>query len=187
MPLSNPFTLHPPYYCRLSTAAAHLLPRRLSRRAALGRCTSTREALAEGREQSAPYLPRKQPLGMAPCSPAPAMAPVGVAALRWRRACQAVLDARELLRCLDMLADRMAPADDRLHASIILAARLQAYTRGRPPRSGCWGGDGGGGAASGEEALAWALMARRRTGVLRLGEHCMQELYITGGSVGVPA
>ena len=108
-----------------------------------------------GRQQSALYLPRKQPLGTQR-----AAAGRQPAALRWRRAVQAVADAREAAACLDLLADRLAPADDRLHAAVRLAVRLQRYGR--------------------QERLGAALQARHGGARLRPASYLMQELFITG-------
>ncbi len=117
------------------------------------------EVLSAGREFSAPYLPSKHPLPQLPAGQR--------AALRWRRACQAVIDARHVTACLDVLSDRLAPAEDRLHAAAQLALRLQPYSAQQPQ-----------GAAGGQ--LAWALLARRAGGGQRWGEHVVQELYVTG-------
>lgn len=134
-------------------------PRRDSKELAQALASRTRslEVLqAVGRQQSALYLPRKQPLGVQRAEAGRASA-----ALRWRRAVQAITDARKAAACLDLLADRLAPADDRLHAAVLLAVRLQRY--GRPER------------------LGTALQARHGGARLRPGSYLLQELFITGG------
>lgn len=119
------------------------------------------EILSMGREPSAPYLPGKQALRRS--SAASAMA----ARRRWRLACRAVIDARRVEECMDLLADRLAPAEDRLHAAVVLAQRLKAY----PQRQ------------QGAQPLGCALLARRPRGQLGWGQVLLQELYVTGGWV----
>ena len=162
---SPPLRLAPRRLAAAAAAVARVLPRSLrpcngGPPLELASRSRSMEVLSAGREQSAPYLPGKQPLAHAP----PPTRQQAVA--RWRRACQAVIDAREVTRCLDLLGDRLAPAEDRLHASAQLALRLQAYS---PPRQA-------------GQALAWALLARRAGGGQKWGEHVVQELYLTGAS-----
>lgn len=157
--------------CRLATSVGRLLPRWLCRRCRSGSALlelpsrhRSMEVLSAGREPSAPYLPSKQPLRQLPAGRR--------AALRWRRACQAVMDAREVTACVDLLADRLAPAEDRLHAAAQLALRLQPYSA-RPAQQRQQQG-------ATVQQLAWALLARQAGGGQKLGEHLVQELYVTG-------
>ena len=124
------------------------------------------EALSAGREPSARYLPTKRSGGRAALALAGGLPGAGrsTAAARWRRAAHAVADAREATRCLDLLSNRLAPPDDRLHAVFALGMRLQGYPA--PDR------------------LAWALQARRLRGRLPWWEHAVNELFITGGGWG---
>lgn len=158
---------HASHSCRLTTSIGRLLTRCLHPRGGsppleLASRSRSMEVLSAGREQSAPYLPSKHAL--------PALLPTGQrAAMRWRRACQAVMDAREVTACLDLLSDRLAPAEDRLHAAAQLALRLQAYSPQQQQQQGEAG-----------QQLVWALLARRAGGGQKWGEHLLQELYVTG-------
>ncbi|KAL4434296.1 hypothetical protein ABPG75_000737 [Micractinium tetrahymenae] len=137
--------------------------------AMLGPRSQSMEVLSLGREVSAPYMPSKRAGSLILRLPggeaaAAAPAPTGqkLAVLRWRRAVRAVADAREALRCLDLLADRLAVPQDRLHAAFSLGTLLEGYGQQQQDR------------------LAWALLARRRAGRLRCVDHIVNELYMTG-------
>ena len=152
-----------------AAAAAAALPLRwLSRgRLPLSRRTRSLEVLSLGREQSAPYLPGKQPLPTQLASLTEEQhSRRQLVAQRWQRACRALMQGREVAGCIDLLGNRLAPSGDRLHAAVVLKARLAACPAAKQRR------------------LAWALLARRRAGRVGCREHALNELFITGAISG---
>lgn len=129
------------------------------------------EVLAPGREVSAPCKPDKQQKSLlqrltgSKAAAATAITGRELAVLRWRRAARAVTDARQALRCLDLLADRLAPPEDRLHAAFSLRILLEGYGQRQQQK---------------QDRLAWALLAQQRMGRLRCADHIVNELYMTG-------
>lgn len=163
----------------VAAAAARAVPSSAAAHdpAIIGPRSQSMEVLSQGREVSTPYMPSKRhcPLllrlaGGTAAATAAAAAPTGRerAMLRWRRAARAVADAREAVRCLDMLADRLAPPEDRLHAAFSLGMLLDGYGQQQQR----------------QDRLAWALLAVRRAGRLRCVDHMVNELYITGAWAG---
>lgn len=152
--------------CRLVAAAVRAVPVNLRRLPP--RRTCSLKVLSQGRGQLAPSKQRLQlqPLKQLQQRRLGWEATGGrqqLARLRWQRACQAVLDARVLARSLELLANRLAPPQDRMHAAIQLKLRLAAYPAAR------------------QERLAWGLLARGSGRGLSCGDHILNELYITGG------
>lgn len=166
--------LLPAHACRVSAtgaalfqAAAWALPPYASRSSLLSPRSHSLEVLSLGLEQSTPYLPTKRSMLMQRQASTAALAPLSGRALavqRWQRACQAVADARDVLRCLDLLANRLAPAEDRLHAAFLLRMRVDAYPS--------------------PERLACKLLARRGASRMPWTTHMVNELYITGVRMG---
>jgi hypothetical protein len=73
------------------------------------------------------------------------------------------MEGRDVARWVDLLGNRLAPADDRLHAAVALRMRVEAC----PPAL--------------RQRLTYALLAQRRPGRVSCGDHVLNEFYITGG------
>lgn len=98
-----------------------------------------------------------------PIAGAVAVARRHLAVQRWRRACRAVMEGREVSRCTELLGTRLAPADDRLHAVFALHMRIAACPHAL------------------RQCLTHALFTQRLPGSVSLGDHLLNEFYITGG------
>lgn len=119
---------------------------------------------ADGTALPAHFLPRRPPAAAQVCHSESLALTVKsmLARQRWQRACRAVVEGRQVARCLELLTDRLAPRGDRLHAVVVLKMRLAACTA--PKR----------------HELTSALLAQGRTGTISWGEHVGNELYRTG-------
>ncbi|GAB4816594.1 hypothetical protein N2152v2_003640 [Parachlorella kessleri] len=84
---------------------------------------------------------------------------------RWQRAVKSVINSRAMTRDMDLLNERLAPGEDRLHALIDLEVRLA--TLSQPQR----------------KQLVAALLRRREDQYISLKDHLLHELFITGEKI----
>ncbi len=85
-----------------------------------------------------------------------------LAVQRWQWAIKSVINSKAMVRNVDLLNDRLAPAGDRLHALVDLEVRLAGY----PQR----------------KQLMLALLKRREHKFSSFQDHVTNELFITGRS-----